>query len=313
MVTSDYHIPALKDEVLQALQIHPDGLYVDATFGGGGHARAILEILDKGKLIAFDKDPDAKNNTLQDDRFQLVGHDFIFLKNFLRYLDAAPVDGIIADLGIASHQIDEITKGFTYHSNAPLDMRMDPDTHWTAAKVLNEYSEEGLKKLFGQYGEVKNAGQLAGSIVNRRKAEQFQTADDLLEIVETVIHKKDKAVQYKSQVFQALRIEVNQEIEGLKSFLSQAAEVLKPQGRLVVIAYHSLEDRLVKNFFRTGHFSGKVEKDFYGNLIRPLEPINRKPITPSEAEISQNPRSRSAKLRVAKKSITENKGGAYGK
>lgn len=302
MVSSDYHIPVLRDQALEGLAIKPDGVYVDATFGGGGHAMALLDQLGpEGRLMAFDKDADSKGNQMDDPRFTLINHDYAFLKNFIQYLEADPVDGILADLGVSSFQIDTGKRGFTYRENAPLDMRMDQEASLTAKQVLNTYSEAELHRVLGQYGEIKNARQLAEAIVEQRQQKAFETSSDLLAVLEHTIHKQDKAKQYQSQVFQALRIEVNEELERLKTFLEKATEVLKEGGRLVVITYHSLEDRIVKNYFRTGNFQGKPEKDFYGNVLKPLEVVNRKPIEPSEAEQRSNPRSRSAKMRIAVK------------
>ncbi len=304
MMSSAYHIPVLRDQALEGLSIQPDGVYVDATFGGGGHAKAILDNLgSEGHLIAFDKDADSKANQINDPRFTLIKHDYAFIKNFIQYLEADPVDGVLADLGVSSFQIDNEQRGFTYRSQAPLDMRMDKDVPLTAKKVLNQYSEAEIHRILGQYGEVKNARQLARAIVEKRGERPFNTSQDLVEILEDTIHKKDKAKQYQSQVFQALRIEVNGELEQLKTFLEKATEVLEEGGRMVIITYHSLEDRIVKNYFRTGNFQGKPEKDFYGNIQKPLEVVNRKPLEPSEEEKSLNPRSRSAKMRIAVRKI----------
>lgn len=302
MKGNDYHIPVMKEATMDGLAIQPDGTYVDATFGGGGHALAILEQLGpEGRLIAFDKDADSKANEIDDSRFTLINHEFAFIKNFLRYLDVVPVDGILADLGVSSFQIDATKRGFTYRSDAPLDMRMDQETQLSAKQILNTYSEAELHRVLGQYGEIKNAKELARAIVKYREDQPLKTSADLLAVLEKTRHKQDKTKKYQSQVFQALRIEVNQELEKLKAFLEKATEVLKPDGRLVIITYHSLEDRLVKNYYKTGYFSGKPEKDFYGNVLKPLEMVNRKPIEPEETEIVENPRSRSAKLRIARK------------
>ncbi len=302
MSRSDYHIPVLRDEALEGMAIHPDGIYVDATFGGGGHALAILDQLGpEGRLIAFDKDADSRTNQIEDPRLTLINHDYAFIKNFLHYLGVIPVDGILADLGVSSFQIDTEERGFTYRTESPLDMRMDQEATLTARQVLNTYSETALKQILGQYGEVKNARELAKAIVKQRETEPIENSTHLLAVLEKTIHKKDKINQYKSQVFQALRIEVNEELDRLKTFLEKATEVLRENGRLVIITYHSLEDRLVKNYFRSGNFSGKPEKDLYGNALKPLETVNRKPIEPSGEEKKANPRSRSAKLRIAVK------------
>lgn len=289
------------DECLEGLNIQPDGIYVDVTFGGGGHSAEILKRLnEKGVLIGFDQDPDAHQNILDDARFHFVDQNFEFLKNNLRLLGFKQVDGILADLGVSSHQFDESTRGFSTRFDNALDMRMDQHRALTAAKILNTYSEDQLHKIFGIYGEVKNAKSLARTIVTARMAAPIETRVELSEVIKAHIP-KGKEHKYMAQVFQALRIEVNAEIEVLQKFLSQAAEVLKPGGRLVVMSYHSLEDRPVKNFMIKGKFSGEVEKDFFGNMQKPLQMITRKAITASEEEIKQNNRARSAKLRIAEK------------
>lgn len=296
---STYHKPVLLHESLEGLAIRPDGTYVDVTFGGGGHSRAILEQLgEKGKLIAFDQDEDAVANAINDPRFILIRQNFRFLKNFLRLHNAIPVDGILADLGISSHQIDEPERGFSTRFNGPLDMRMNRSAALSAEEVINTYDERQLRNIFREYGDVENAGRLANVIVTAREQESIRSIAELKEAISPCVP-KGKEFQYLAKVFQALRIEINGEMDALKELLQQSAEVLKPGGRLVVIAYHSLEDRLVKNFFRTGNFEGENEKDFFGNLIRPLEPVNRKPIIPGEDELNENNRARSAKLRIA--------------
>jgi 16S rRNA (cytosine1402-N4)-methyltransferase len=298
---SIYHSPVLLHESIDALRIRPDGTYVDVTFGGGGHSRLILQQLNEnGRLIAFDQDADAVVNAIDDARFTLVKQNFRFLKNFLRLHQVIPVDGILADLGISSHQIDEPERGFSTRFEGPLDMRMNQSVGMTAADLVNESDEPTLRKIFSTYGEVDNAGRLAKMIVQARNDSPILTVSRLKEVMEPCTP-KGKEFQYQAKVFQALRIEINGELQALEQLLLQSVEVLKPEGLLAVISYHSLEDRLVKNFIRTGRFDGEQEKDFYGNLIRPLEPVTRKPIEPTEKEIEINKRARSAKLRIAQK------------
>jgi len=293
-------------ECLDGLHIKPDGIIVDTTFGGGGHSNAILKKLGKkGKLIAFDQDEDAKNNLPNDDeRFVFIDQNFEFIKTHLKYQDLLPVDGILADLGVSSHQFDTDERGFSYRfDDAELDMRMNQSSSLTAKKLLNEYSETELADVFYQYGELKNSRAIAKQIVNQRSKNSINTTGDLKTVLESFAP-KFKDYKFWSQVFQALRIEVNHELDVLKSLLLQSKDVLKTNGRLVIMSYHSLEDRLVKNFINTGNFNGEPEKDFYGNIIRPFNPVTRKAITPSEEELEKNPRSRSAKLRVAERSPT---------
>ncbi len=290
-------------ECLDGLHIKPDGIIVDTTFGGGGHSNAILKKLGKkGKLIAFDQDEDAKNNLPNDDeRFVFIDQNFEFIKTHLKYQDLLPVDGILADLGVSSHQFDTDERGFSYRfDDAELDMRMNQSSSLTAKKVLNEYSETELADVFYQYGELKNSRAIAKQIVNQRSKNSINTTGDLKTVLNSFAP-KFKDYKFWSQVFQALRIEVNHELDVLKSLLLQSKDVLKTNGRLVIMSYHSLEDRLVKNFINTGNFNGEPEKDFYGNIIRPFNPVTRKAITPSEEELEKNPRSRSAKLRVAER------------
>ena len=301
-----YHIPALLERSLAALEIRKDGIYVDATFGGGGHSREILKKLSKkGKLVAFDKDADALANIPENDNLLLVNNDFVHLKNFLRYFGIESVDGILADLGVSSHQFDTPERGFSFRFDAALDMRMDKENQVTAAGLLNEKSPDELQKIFSEYGEVRNAKTLAQAIVNYRRKKAIKTTGHLVEIAESVLPARENIRKYMAPVFQALRIAVNDEMEGLKSFLKQTLEVLKPGGRLAVITYHSLEDRPVKNFMQFGNFEKKAEKDIYGNVVAPLREIGRKPLVPSEEEIENNPRVRSAKLRVAEKMKVE--------
>jgi 16S rRNA (cytosine1402-N4)-methyltransferase len=295
-----YHNPVLLKECIEGLNINPAGIYVDVTFGGGGHSREILKHLTTGKLYAFDQDEDAVKNSIGDDRFVLIKQNFRYLKNFLKMYDALPIDGLLADLGVSSHQFDEAERGFSIRFDAKLDMRMDQNTKQTAAEVLNTYSEEDLKRIFRLYGEVENAGYLASIIFHNRKDKQIETVNDLKTMIVKCV-KRGRENQYYAQVFQALRIEVNKELDVLQDLLMQSLEVLKPGGRLVVISYHSLEDRLVKNIMRSGKFEGDVEKDFYGNPLTPFKQITRKPIVPSEKENEENSRARSAKLRIAEK------------
>ncbi|MBL7889042.1 MAG: 16S rRNA (cytosine(1402)-N(4))-methyltransferase RsmH [Bacteroidetes bacterium] len=296
----EYHNPVLLKECIEGLNINPEGIYVDVTFGGGGHSREILKHLTTGKLYAFDQDEDAVKNKIDDPRFVLIKQNFRYLKNFLKLYNALPIDGLLADLGVSSHQFDEAERGFSIRFDAKLDMRMDQNGKVTAADVLNTYSEEELKRIFKLYGEVDNAGYLASIIFHSRKEKKIETVNDL-KVMITKCVKRGKENQYYAQVFQALRIEVNKELEVLEELLTQSLDVLKPEGRLVVISYHSLEDRLVKNFMRSGKFEGEVEKDFYGNQLTPFKQITRKPIVPSDEELELNTRSRSAKLRVAEK------------
>ena len=298
---TDYHSPVMLHECIEGLDIKPEGIYVDVTFGGGGHSREILKNLSaKGRLLAFDQDADAQNNIPKDDRLTFIDQNFRYLKNNCRLQGAMPVDGILADLGVSSHQFDQPERGFSIRFDAELDMRMDQSTGLTAKEVINSYSEEDLHKIFGIYGEIKNAKTLAKTICTARLNGAINTVADLKQAIVKQTP-KGKENKYLAQVFQALRIEVNQELEALREFLEQSVEVLKPGGRLVVMSYHSLEDRLVKNFIATGKFRGEVEKDFFGNPIRPLEAVTRKAVTASEEEIRQNNRARSAKLRIAVK------------
>lgn len=298
---SEYHNPVMLSECMEALAIKPEGVYVDVTFGGGGHSREILKHLNaKGRLLAFDQDADAQANIPKDDRLTFIDQNFRFLKNNCRLHGAIPVDGVLADLGVSSHQFDQPERGFSTRFDADLDMRMDQSSSLTAKQVVNEYSEEDLHKIFGIYGEIQNAKSLAKTIVTARLNRSISTVDELKQAIKNLIP-KGKENKYLAQVFQALRIEVNQELEALQDFLVQAAEVLNVGGRLVVMSYHSLEDRLVKNFISKGKFRGEVDKDFFGNEIKPLVALSRKAITATEDEIKQNNRARSAKLRVAVK------------
>ena len=298
---SEYHNPVMLAECIEGLAIKPDGVYVDVTFGGGGHSREILKHLSaKGRLLAFDQDVDAQANIPNDDRLTFIDQNFRFLKNNCRLHAAIPVDGVLADLGVSSHQFDRPERGFSTRFDADLDMRMDQSSSLTAKEVVDSYSEEDLHRIFGIYGEIQNAKSLAKTIVTARLNQPIETISDLKEVIQKLIP-KGKENKYLAQVFQALRIEVNQELEALQDFLLQAADVLAVGGRLVVMSYHSLEDRLVKNFIAKGKFRGEVEKDFFGNPLKPLEAVSRKAITASEEEIKKNSRARSAKLRVAVK------------
>lgn len=292
----DYHKPVLLHESVDLLAIKADGIYVDLTFGGGGHSREILNRLGPdGRLFGFDQDPDAKDNIPADPRFTLIESNFRHLKRMLRLNQVRKVDGILGDFGISSHQIDAAARGFSLRYDAELDMRMNPDKPFDAKTVLNSYTEKQLSELFFRYAEIRAAVPLSRSIIAARPLE---TTFDLVAVAERFAPYQKRG-QFLAQVFQAIRIEVNEELIVIEEMLQQSPEVLNPDGRLVCISYHSLEDRLVKNFIRTGNFNGKPEKDFYGNLIRPLEPITRKPIAPTATEINENPRARSAKLRAA--------------
>lgn len=295
-----YHIPVLLKQSIDGLNIKPEGTYVDVTFGGGGHSGEILNRLGSGRLIGFDQDPDAASNVIEDERFTFINQNFSFLKNFLRFHNALPVSGLLADLGVSSHQFDTASRGFSTRFDGSLDMRMSDRQALTAADIVNNYDEDELKQLFRVYGEIRNSGCVARAIVEARENERIETTDALGRIVSGCFP-ATKQNKFLAMVFQALRIAVNDELTALKSLLKQAVEVLEEGGRLVVISYHSLEDRLVKNFFKTGNFEGKLEKDFYGNPLVQLKPINTKPIVPEEKEIERNSRARSAKLRIAEK------------
>ena len=296
-----YHVPALLNESIDGLKVLPSGIYVDVTFGGGGHSREILNRLgDNGRLLGFDQDEDAVANIIPDNRFTFVRSNFRYLKNFLRYHGINQVDGVIADLGVSSHHFDDSVRGFSFRFSGDLDMRMNRGASLNAADILNEYQEDKLADVFYKWGELKNARRIASSVVEYRAKKKIEKTDDLLEIV-SPFTRRDKEKKILAQAFQALRIEVNGEMDALTEMLMQSLDVLKPGGRLSVISYHSLEDRLVKNFFRTGNFEGNLEKDFFGNPLTPFEVINRKVVIPSDEEQKSNPRSRSAKLRIAEK------------
>lgn len=300
MTESVYHIPVMLAQCTEGLAIDPNGIYVDVTFGGGGHSKEILKHLDKGHLYGFDQDSDALANAPEDSRFTFVQANFRDIKRYLRLYGVKQVDGILADLGISSHQIDEPSRGFSTRFSGNLDMRMNQSAALSAKEVLNTYEEGRLHKILGIYGEVKNAKTLAQAIVAERAARPFETTERFTAFLKKFAP-RGKEYKYFAQIFQALRIEVNDEMGALEEMLLSAVELLKPQGRLVVMSYHSLEDRLVKNLITKGKFQGEVEKDFYGNLIRPLEPVSRGAIVADEVEVAANPRARSAKLRIAKK------------
>lgn len=297
-----YHVPVLLEACIEAMNIHPDGTYVDVTFGGGGHSKEIIKHLsEQGHLYGFDQDADAEQNIPQDEaRFTFVRSNFRYLDNWMRYHEVEGIDALLADLGVSSHHFDAEERGFSFRFDASLDMRMNGRGGITAADVLNKYSEEQLANIFYLYGELKNARRIASAVVKTRATQSFVRIQDLLDVVKPLMgrerEKKDLA-----KVFQALRIEVNHEMDALRDMLNAALKNLKPGGRLVVLTYHSLEDRIVKNFMRAGNFEGKVEQDFFGNRKAPLKAINNKVIVPDDDEQQRNPRSRSAKLRIAEK------------
>lgn len=299
-MTHTYHIPVLAAESIEGLNLLPGADVVDATFGGGGHSRLILEKITDGRLFAFDQDEDAAQNTLNDKRLYFVRHNFRYIKNFLNYYGVEQVDAIFADLGVSSHDFDVPDRGFSFRFEGKLDMRMNQNAKTDAGNIINEYSEEQLELVFRMFGEIKNSRQLASLICNKRNETRIKTTTQLKEIVSECT---PRAIEnkYLAQVFQALRIEVNHEMEALQEFLTASLSLLKPGGRLVVITYHSLEDRLCKNFMKTGNFEGKVQKDFFGNVTSPFKMVNKKVITPGKEEIKTNSRARSAKLRIAEK------------
>ncbi|HEU5145174.1 MAG TPA: 16S rRNA (cytosine(1402)-N(4))-methyltransferase RsmH [Chryseosolibacter sp.] len=297
-----YHKPVMLTECIEALQIRPDGIYVDATFGGGGHSREILKYLTTGRLIAFDQDDDARREAekIENRSFTFCHANFMFMKRYLKLNGVTSVQGVLADLGVSSHQIDSPERGFSTRFDGPLDMRMDTSVSQTAATVLNTYPEEDLHKIFGMYGELRNARTVARLIVQRRVQKEFERTEDLKYALKELAP-RGKENKYFAQVFQALRIEVNDEMKALENFLHQCGEVLEPSGRLVVMSYHSLEDRMVKNYIQKGKVFGELEKDFYGNVLKPFEAVTRKPLEASEEEIATNNRARSARLRVAER------------
>lgn len=296
-----YHEPVLRDAAVEGLAIQPNSICIDVTFGGGGHSRAILEKLEKGRLIAFDQDRDALANKPDDKRFELVHDNFRNLKYCLEEIKAIPADAILADLGVSSHQFDEAARGFSIRFNADLDMRMDQRSELTAKEILNFYQEHELIRIFREYGELKNAKRIVQSIIRARSIKQIETVDEL-KIIVAGCAIRGKEHSFLAQLFQALRIEVNDELGALRDLLEQTPNVLREGGRLVVISYHSLEDRMVKNFINTGNTTGELQKDFFGNVIGlKFKSITRKPTEPSAEEVLVNPRSRSAKMRIAEK------------
>lgn len=296
-----YHNPVLLPESVEGLAIQPNGIYVDVTFGGGGHSSAILHQLNEdGRLIAFDQDPESAHNAIDDPRFTLISANFSHLSRFLQYHQTYPVHGIFADLGVSSYQFDTAIRGFSYRLDGELDMRMNTRKGITAKELLNTYSTEQLSNIFYKFGELRHGAKIAQLIVKNREKKTIETTFDVVEIVKPILHFKNEN-KVLSQIFQAVRIEVNQELTVLESFLNDTLPALLPNGRLVVISYHSLEDRLVKNFMKTGNVAGVMEKDFYGNPLTPFQLITRKVIVPSAEEIAQNSRARSAKLRIAQK------------
>ncbi len=298
-----YHTPALLSETIEGLKIKPDGIYVDVTFGGGGHSGEILKRLnEKGRLLGFDQDPDAQKNAIADKRFTFVRSNFKYLKNFLRYHNIEKVDGILADLGVSSHHFDEAERGFSFRFDGELDMRMNTSSGLNAAYIINNYPEKELADMFYLYGELNNSRKIARTIIQERSKAGIDTIFRFVEILKPYFG-REKEKKDMARVFQALRIEVNNEMEVLEALLKQSVEVLNPGGRIAVLTYHSLEDRLVKNFFRSGNFGGNLNKDFYGNIISPLKTINNKVIVAGADEIERNPRARSAKLRIAELSI----------
>ena len=298
---NEYHKPVLLEESVDALDIMPGGVYVDATFGGGGHSREILSRMDStARLYSFDQDADAERNIVDDDRFTFVRSNFRYLENWMRYYGIEHIDGILADLGVSSHHFDDETRGFSFRFDAPIDMRMNKRAGKTAADILNDYTEEQLADIFYIYGELKTSRRIAAAIAKARAAKPIKTTTDLLTIVDPLMP-KERQKKDLAKVFQALRIEVNREMEALKEMLTAAVRLLRPGGRLSVITYHSLEDRMVKNVMKTGNVEGKVEKDFFGRTSATMRPLQGKPITPSAEEQKDNPRSRSAKLRIGVK------------
>ncbi|MDA3930634.1 MAG: 16S rRNA (cytosine(1402)-N(4))-methyltransferase RsmH [Prolixibacteraceae bacterium] len=299
-MTEEYHIPVLLEDSVGGLNIDPTGIYVDVTYGGGGHSRKIIDQLTTGKLIAFDQDVDALENVIEDDRLIFVQHNFKYLKNFLEYYGFEKVDGILADLGVSSHDFDVAERGFSFRFDGDLDMRMNQTGALTAAKIVNEYSEVELVRILKMYGELKNARKVASVILAARAEGAISTTNALRDLLEPMVPQK-VSNKFLAQVFQALRIEVNKELDVLVDFMNDSCDVLRPGGRLVVISYHSLEDRIVKNMIQKGSVRGDVEKDFYGNVSVKFKSVGKKVIVPTDEEIKRNSRARSAKLRIAEK------------
>lgn len=301
MMNNSYHIPVMLHECVEALNIADNGIWVDATFGGGGHSRAILEAMNgRGHLYSFDQDSDAIANKPDSSNFTLVHSNFRFLKNWMRYYGVSHIDGLLADLGVSSHHFDTAERGFSFRDDGPLDMRMNAGAKFSAADIVNSYTQEKIADILYLYGELRQSRQMAAAIVRAREQRPLKTTSDLLRAVQSTISKAHEKKEL-AQIFQALRIEVNHEMDALKEMLNQAVELLKPHGRLVIMTYHSLEDRIVKNIIKAGNVEGKIETDFYGNRITPLRALNSKVITPDAQEQAANPRSRSAKLRIAEK------------
>ena len=302
MTTIDtYHVPVLLDESINGLNLHPDGVYIDVTFGGGGHSREILRRLPQGsRLFSFDQDADAERNIVDDDRFTFVRSNFRYLKNWMRYYEIDHIDGLLADLGVSSHHFDDESRGFSFRFDAPLDMRMNKRADKTAADIVAEYDEEALADIFYLYGELKNSRRIASALVKARQQHAIATTQDFLHVVEPFF-KREREKKDMARLFQALRIEVNHEMEALKEMLAAATQLLAPGGRLSVITYHSLEDRIVKNVMKTGNAEGKMIQDFYGRIETPYRLVNNKVIVPTDEEQQRNPRSRSDKLRIAEK------------
>ena len=302
MTTIDtYHVPVLLDESINGLNLHPDGVYIDVTFGGGGHSREILRRLPQGsRLFSFDQDADAERNIVDDDRFTFVRSNFRYLKNWMRYYEIDHIDGLLADLGVSSHHFDDESRGFSFRFDAPLDMRMNKRADKTAADIVAEYDEEALADIFYLYGELKNSRRIASALVKARQQHAIATTQDFLHVVEPFF-KREREKKDMARLFQALRIEVNQEMEALKEMLAAATQLLAPGSRLSVITYHSLEDRIVKNVMKTGNAEGKMIQDFYGRIETPYRLVNNKVIVPTDEEQQRNPRSRRAKLRIAEK------------
>lgn len=302
MPIETYHIPALLKESINGLDIKPEGIYADVTFGGGGHSRAIMSALGpEGRLYGFDQDIDAQANSINDSRFTFVYSNFRFLRNFMLYYGVEHLDGIMADLGVSFHHFDSPDRGFSFRADGPLDMRMNRNATLTAAKIIDEYTVDQLTQLFRLYGELRQSRQIAQTIEKARRQAPITSTARLLDVIRPCKDPKHEKKEL-AQVFQALRIEVNDEMDALRQFLEQALLTLKPGGRLCVITYHSLEDRLVKNFMRSGNFDGKIETDFYGRSLAPFRLLTSKPVSPGQDEVDRNPRSRSAKLRIAQRS-----------
>lgn len=300
-MNTPYHIPVLRNECIDALNIHRGGVWVDVTFGGGGHSRAILEKTDaRARLFAFDQDADALRNAPDDPKLTLIHGNFRFLRNWLAYYGVQAIDGLLADLGVSSHHFDEAGRGFSFREDGPLDMRMNTEARLTAADVVNTYPEERLAHIFYTYGEMREGRRIASLIAKERARRPITTIFGLIGVLSPLL-RTDRQKKDLARIFQALRIEVNHEMDALSQMLLQAVELLRPQGRLVVLTYHSLEDRMVKNIIRSGNIEGRIPQDFYGNRLAPLQPVNNKVITPSKEEQQANPRSRSAKLRIAQK------------